>query len=237
MKLTLERPIARLAPLCVGLTLAAALALGCDGESKLALTFVDADTNEPIPHALVSGEVGGIYVKNDDTSKGSPAYELGGRADENGKLTLVVPNDQIGLHAFADGYRYAPRKAEGGTDTELTIAIRRQLPEDFVPTLTAASIDPPSVAPGGSFTITVTAAAGSPDDPLSDETLAILDGGDFSVALDPPSAGVQGVGFPDGVYQKKLEAPAEPGLYVYYLVATSEHCVTSDAVALELTVR
>jgi hypothetical protein len=214
------------------------LSCGDPSEVTLELTLIDRDTEQPIPHALVSIEVGGIYVENADTSKGPPAYQFGGRADEQGKLSVRVPDDDLGFHVFAAGYRYRPYATEPGAKTSHTIRVSPQLPEDVPPTVTEARVEPDVVEAGGSFRMIATVAAADPvADPLSDETLAILEGADFSVALDPPSAGVQGVGFPDGVYQKTLTAPEEPGTYVYHLVATTEHCITSIPVSVSLTVQ
>lgn len=222
-----------------GSSLVAALAAtGCATQVELDITLVDRETKAPLPNALISVEVGGIYVKNDDTSLGSPAYQYGGKADAAGKVRLSVPDDQLGFHVFAEGYRYRPYRVEGDEVLAHTIEVSPQLPEDRPPTVADVKLEPATVAAGGTFTISATVNAADPSgDPLSDETLAILEDGDFSVALDPPSAGVQGVGFPDGFYKKQLEAPAAPGKYTYFIVATSELCITSAPQSVVLTVQ
>ena len=221
------------------LAMAASIASSCgtDENVDVHLLIVDNATQAPLAGALVSVESGGIYVENSDTSKGSAAYQYGGVADAEGKVTLSVPADVLGFHVFAAGHRYAPRKVTAEATMDLTIPANPALAQDTPPTLTDAAVDPATVAPGGSFTIMVTATAANQDDPLSDETIAILEGGDYSVALDPPSKGQQGVRYPDGQYKKALTAPNKAGTYVYHLVTTTEGCLTGDPVAVTLTVQ
>jgi len=59
-----------------------------------------------------------------------------------------------------------------------------------------------------------------------------------SMALDPPApGGLQGHGFPDGVWSRTFNAPSTPGTYAYQLIATTEGCVTSNRLEVALTVR
>jgi hypothetical protein len=204
--------------------------------ATLTVHALDADTEEGLAGALVSIERGGIYVKNADTSKGNPHYQIGGQADATGTFTIPVPHDTLGLHIFAPGYYYGPGSAEVTGDMEMTIYVKRLLPMLVEPTLSGLVADPTSVAAGDTFTISVDVNASSADDPLSDETLVIEPTQFWTAALDPPSPGEQGVAYPDGAYSLTVEAPTEPGTYTYYVTTTSEGCVTSQPVSVDVEV-
>lgn len=229
-------------PLTLSVLALGLFALGCtadDDGSNLVVTVLDAKSEEPLPNALMVVEEGGIYIKNADPSKGSPAYQYGGRADAEGIFRLTLPAGDKGLHIFAAGHRYAPAKVtiEQSDVTTKEVLASPELPADQAPTISNVTIDPASASPGAQITLSATATAASAADPLSDETLAILAERAFSIALDPPSAGVQGVGFPDGLYTKTFAAPDAPGQYSYFVVATSEGCITSTPVSVTLTVQ
>jgi hypothetical protein len=149
----------------------------------------------------------------------------------------------MGVHAFADGHYYGARELDLDQDLGITVNIERFQRGEAPPTIADALLEPATVARGEPFTIVAQVTqgdSGAPDhraDPLSEEVIVTDPVGQRSRALDPPSAGVQGVAFPDGEWSTTLRAPSETGSYDYYLTATSEGCVTSDATVLTLVVQ
>jgi hypothetical protein len=235
-----ETPLSTAAVLLI-----AAAAGGCgggddaaaSGDRRLRASVVDAESGAAILGALVSIERGGIYLENSNTARGNPHYVIGGRADDQGAFDVPVPDAVLGLHVFANDYLYAPRLIDRGGNLAISIA---QEPRDALlgkPTVTDLRADPASVAPGGQVRLSALVKAASADDPLSDETLAVEPTRHWTAALDPPSAGVQGVGYPDGSYTLDLKAPEAPGRYTFFVVTTSEGCVTSDAASVGIEVR
>jgi hypothetical protein len=216
--------------------------VGCgssdEGDATLRVTVASSLDAAPLAGALLSIEQGGLYLPNSDTSKGNPHYTLGGRAGNDGVISLSVPQGAtLGLHAFALDFLYAPRKVVADGDVSLTI---KPLPRDATlakPTLANARAEPASVGPGESFEIIADAAAGAADDPLSDETLLVEPWTHRTAALDPPSPGVQGQGYPDGTYRLTRTAPGKTGSYSYWVVTTTEGCVTGDPVEVVLEVK
>jgi hypothetical protein len=197
---------------------------------------LDAKTKAPLPHVPIAIEIGGHYVTNPDTSKGNPSYQRGTVTDDAGAYAILLPSGSLGFHSFLDKYRYGTDGLSATTDAafDLTMELRdTELP----PTLTNARVEPAQVSPGGSFAIKVTAAAATPTDPLSEEVIVVEATTTMSAALDPPSAGVQGKGFPDGEWSRTLTAPTYAGTYTYYLSATTEGCIVSDLALLKLDVR
>jgi len=214
---------------------AAGIATGCYEQpdtAELRIKLIDtSDPKSPKPMSggLVAIETGGMYVTNPDPSRGSPAYKYGARASDEGTVIMTLPTDTIGVHGFATGYYYGARLLTFDQELGITINMRPYRPPiPALPTVTNATIAPATAAPGGEFTISCDVQAGDPDDPLSDEVVVMIPAELRARALDPPSAGVQGVGFPDGTWSTQLVAPDEPGSYEYYLSVTSEGCVTGD---------
>lgn len=224
-----------------------ALAAGCgskvDQPPPRAVTVsgrvLDAKTSAAMPGVPIGVELGGHYVSNPDPSKANLAYQRGAVTDALGKYTLVLQpgNGKFGFHSFMPGYRYGTEGLETATDVTFDIKMEPNTTE-APPTLTGARLEPAQVAPGGAFEVLVTAkAAAGGKDPLSEEVLVIEPTMAMSAALDPPSKGVQGTGFPDGEWKRSLKAPGAAGTYVYHLSATSEGCIVSEIVKLELVVK
>lgn len=209
---------------------------GTPDEAELRIKIVNAASHEPLGGALVSIEKGGIYVKNPDPSVGSPAYVYGAITDDDGTISMMLPTDDIGVHTFYAGHYYGSRLVQFDQDLGITVNMETFLNNEAPPSLADATLEPAVVAAGEEFTVSADVASGAEDDPLSDEVIVVFADAHFSRALDPPSPGVQGTGFPDGTWQTTLTAPESPGTYSYHLAATSEHCVTSDPVTLTLEV-
>lgn len=210
---------------------------GTPDEAELRIKVVGASTHEPLGQALVSIERGGLYVSNPDPSVGSPAYVYGAVVGDDGTVRMTLPTDDLGVHTFYAGHYYGSRKVELDQDLGITINMESFQNDETPPSLENATLEPAVVGPGDDFSVSADVATGDPDDPLSDEVVVVLADQVFSRALDPPSEGTQGKGFPDGLWQTTLTAPDEPGTYDYHLAATTEHCVTSDPVTLTLEVQ
>ena len=223
----------------------ALLVAGCgsDDEGGPGITgkVVDSVTGQPLGGAVFAIEKDGTYVKNDDTSKGNPSYTWGGRAAADGTFTIQLPPGVAGLHVFAEGHRYFPKTIQVQDDTALNeeaITPEPNLASDVPPALTDAAFEPSTVAPSGEVHLSVMAAAADPvEAPLSEEVLVVFPEATFSKALDPPSPGQQGFGYPDGLYQTTLTAPSTPGSYSYYLVVSAENCVIGPILTATLSVQ
>jgi hypothetical protein len=302
---------------------------------------LDSDTGQPIPNAVITMEVGGVYLPYCDPGKANPFYELGGITGPDGTFTIPVPQSasSFGIHVFADNHLYGGNGKVGGQGVslkmiqgnldckstvdrvanDLTKVDASTLDADMVAATAPCNPDagpdaqPPALSPlctwandtlaegkacgggdggkpkhpgyleipvvtigpelqssrpivtdvtapkiveaGAPFVLSAHAQAGAPKDPMSDEVLFVeLPGtnptsGPMPMAcgeLDPPSPGVPGGAFPDGVWTRTLTAPTNDGLtitpsgvgkpcspaapctYTYYVVSSTQGCVTSQ---------
>jgi len=199
-------------------------------------TVVDGATGAHLANALVAVEVGGLYVPNADVSRGNPSYRLAATTGADGTFDLAAPGGDAGVHAFINGYYYGSQKVTVNGATTFMVNAEPGAPAAARPALTAFTVDPPTAAPGGSVTVRVTATAASDKHPLSEEVLLISSAEGWSAAMDPPSPGVQGKGYPNGDYHHAFTAPKQPGTYTYVVTATTETCVSSDPVTVTLEV-
>jgi hypothetical protein len=203
---------------------------------------IDGDSKAPLVGSIVVVEVGGLYQPNADTSKGNPFYRISAVTGPDGKFSVTVPGEPVGLHTFQDGYYYGvlgPFDVRDQPEGH-TVAAKSLLPASQKPTATGLTLTPSSVAAGANVTIAVDVAkavAPTHDDPLSEEIIAAEPTTNWATVLDPPSPGKQGTAFPDGHYSKTFAAPSAPGVYTYSLLVSSEGCVTSDRVTATLTVQ
>ncbi len=241
-----DLPIRRMGLWWNAAVLAQALTVvGCGSPDtvELRVKVFDIGQNTPLAGAVVAIEQGGIYLANPDPSRGNPSYVWGARAGDEGTLSMTLPTGPIGVHTFIDGHYYGSRSLDLDQPLGITVNMEGFQHEEVPPTITGATLDPASVAPGAMVTLSAAVTQGdhgAPDhgpDPLSEEVIVTDPAGRRSRALDPPSAGVQGTGFPDGTWGTTLRAPTEAGSYDYYLTATSEGCVTSDVTLLTLEVK
>lgn len=222
--------------------LALALVAGCYGNSSpvpttITLTLVDGVTKKPLTSSLVAVEVGGRYLPIPDTSKGNPNYTLSAATGPDGTLTLRVPSGPLGLHTFQNGYFYGTMDIDPYTQNGATVMVEPLGAMDVKPTVTNFAASTAQVAAGGTLDFSATVTHGAAGDPLSDEVLLIEPTQNFVRALDPPSAGSQGKGYPDGLWKTSFAAPKTPGTYTYSLVVSSELCVVSDAVSTKVVVQ
>jgi hypothetical protein len=235
-RLSVFRPVASFAPLAAWAWWSAGCA-GTPDEAELRIKVIDARSRAPLVGTLISIEKGGIYVSNPDPSRGNPSFVYGALIGDEGTFSLMLPTDELGVHSFAPGHYYGARRVELDQDLGITINMEAFQANELAPTISNAQLDPATVAPGADFTVSADVAHGDANDPLSEEVIVTFPAELRSRALDPPSPGIQGTAFPDGVWRATLTAPSQAGSYVYYLSATSEGCVTSDIVALTLEVQ
>ncbi len=221
------------------IALSALLAAGCSSKTgdSFQVTVVDGSSKAPVAGALVAVENGGIYLPNPNPSKGNPSYQFGGQADASGIVTLTnLPDGDLGFHAFGKGYKYGPLGAKRSKGSA-TVDLEGQTAADLLPTCTNVHFDAASATAGASVTLRATAAAANKSNPLSEEILVVLPSAGWAAEMDPPSAGMPGVVYPDGEYKKTFSAPAAAGSYSYYVVTATEGCTTSAAVQVTLEVK
>jgi hypothetical protein len=211
--------------------------------------------------ALVAIEVGGLNRQPPDAAGpdgGSqpsvaidPFYRYGTLTSDAGRFTLEVPEGELGVHVYANGFSCGVARA-GAIDprrdamdaTDLTAIVRLDpLPEDdggsppYAPTITGFTVSPEVVPPGAILTLAAEVAAKDPErDPLSEQVLAVEPGSGWAGILAPPLPGTPGRGYPNGIYNRLVEAPGTPGEYFYYLVAATEACVVSKAAVARVLV-
>ena len=213
----------------------------CAGESAPRTAFrgrvVDGKTGAPLKGSLVFVELCGLYTENPDPSKGHPNYRFGTIVGDDGKFTVDVPKGAAGIHTFLPGYRYGFMPIDDTGASGLELKVEPLLPADQRPVLSDFKATATAVAPGQEITFSVTVRAATPKDPLSEEVLLVEPTTSVARALDPPSRGVEGKAYPDGVWSTKLAAPTTPGTFTYHVGATTEGCIVGENLTLEVVVR
>lgn len=221
---------------------------GKGGPVDLTVQVVDSTTKKPMADSLVALELGGIYLPISDTSKGNPHYTLATKTDADGKFTMHLNTGPIGVHTFQDNYNYGRVRVDP-YDNPLGVTVLEVEPLGTAlvvkPSATNFAAVPIQVSAEGSITFSaqLTHASWTDQnkvvhiDPLSDEVLLIEPTTQFVRAMDPPTPGVQGQGFPDGTWKTTINAPKAPGKYTYSLVISSENCVVSDRKTVDVVVQ
>ncbi|MFO0674576.1 MAG: hypothetical protein U0235_34010 [Polyangiaceae bacterium] len=197
--------------------------------------LTDGKTKAPLGDSLVFVEVHGLYNKNPDTTKAHPDYLYATATKPDGTFEVMTPPGLTGLHTFQNGYRYGSHRVEDAVAGAGTFDVEPLLPADVKPVPSDFKVEPTKVAPGGSLKFSVTMKASSDKDPISEEVLIAELSNQWARALDPPPGGVPGKSA-DGVWSRTVTAPTKPGKYTYILAVSSELCITSDKVSLDVTV-
>ncbi len=214
----------------------------CNQESEplepLRGTVRDARTGEPLAGSIVMVELCKLYSENPDPSKAHPNYRYSAMTGGDGTFSVQVPRGPVGLHTFQVGYRYGfvDIKADAPR-TDIQVRAEPLLPADKIPSLKNFVVSPASVVPGAKVRFSLEVTAGTAKDPLSDEVVLAEPSRSFGRAMTPPSRGLRGKAFPDGLWTLDVEAPTIPGKYTYMASATSEGCVTGARPLVELVVR
>jgi hypothetical protein len=201
---------------------------------------VDDATSQPLASAVVTLEVGDVYVDFSDRSRPSPYYMYGGITASDGTFTVMVPNERIGIHTFTTGYLYAGKVAITDPSAPGTLVKSKAIPAQqatYKPVVTAFTATPSTVAAGTPFELSANVVKGTVGtDPLSDEILLVQPDTGFCGEMTPPAPGARD-DYPDGRWARTVFAPAKAGTYTYWLVTTSAGCVTSDNQSLTVTVQ
>ena len=198
---------------------------------------IDNKTKQPVGGVHVFVELCGLYTENADPSKGHPNYRYGAETLADGSFSLNVPAGALGLHAFQAGYRYGPLNVPDRAAPNLEIAMEPFLTADEEPKVAAFSASTLVAAAGTPVTFSADVRTSRPTvDPLSEEVLILEPSTHAAIAMDPPSPGVQGKGFPDGIWKATLNAPKTPGKYVFVLSVSTEQCITNQRLSVEITV-
>jgi hypothetical protein len=202
--------------------------------------------------ALIAIEVGGLNQEppgaiGDGGVKASmlndPYYTYGTTTVEAGTFSLNVPDEKNGVHVYASGYSCDLPDAEALVPGKHTLVF---LPSPLAageggalpakPSITGFTVTPQVIPPGEALTMAAVVKAPDPHDPLSEQVVAIEPSTGWAGALAPPTPGIWGKGYPNGVYSRLVIAPTVPGEYIYYLVAATEACVVSEPVTARVVV-
>jgi len=180
-------------------------------------------------------ELCGIYSANPDPAKGHPNYRYGAITRADGTFELMVPRGKVGLHSFKEGWFYGRIEVEDAPErvAEFVEAAARRSPP---PVLSNFRVAPAEARPKEtlSFTLDVQATG---RDPMSEEVVLFETSSNAARALAPPRRGIPKVGWPSGRWTATMPAPNAPGRYTYVVQSTSEFCVSSNRLSLEVVVR
>ena len=189
----------------------------------------------PQANTTVVVELCGIYTGNPDPSKGHPNYRHGTVTRDDGTFEVMVPRGKVGIHTFKDGWFYGRTEVEDSTQPvpEFTELAARK---SKAPVLSNFTVTPLEARPGQELAFTVETRAALPD-PMSEEVVVIDMTTHAARAFTPPRRGVPKKGWPDGKWTAAMPAPSAPGRYSYIAHSTSEHCVSSNRLTVEVVVR
>lgn len=221
-------------------------------DGRLRLQFdKEPDGGEPIlkrqPQAgsTVAVELCKLYSENPDPSKAHPNYRYATVTRQDGTFELMVPKGTVGLHTFKNGWQYGRIEVPDAPeryieDPRFVEANARRLNP---PVLSNFKATPTEAKPGETLSFSVdTRRAGK--DPMSEELIVYEPQTTIARAFAPPARGsplreVGGAkaGWPDGTWTATVPAPSRPGEYTFYAHSTSEHCVSSNKVSVQIVVR
>jgi hypothetical protein len=200
-----------------------------DGKDKIETRTV------PQEGSLVFVELCGRYTGNPDPSKAHPNYRHGAVTRADGTFEVLVPRGPAGLHTFKDGYQYGtvPVADTAAPVPEFRETLRRG---KSAPVLSDFKVTPAEASPGQMLRFSVNAKA-APRDPMSEEVIVLEPTSGTARAFAPPRRGMPGHSYPDGVWTTSMAAPAKPGTYTFLVQSTSEGCVVSNRLPIDVVVR
>jgi hypothetical protein len=209
------------------------------------------DAAVSVPESIVIAEIGGL----DQAPSGGlgpdgqriptlgvdPFVRAGALVGPSGDFTLSLPPGTTGLRVLSPNFAELTKSITSPFPDPVTLsltpvtALVRQRP---IATGLSANLPPgqTAVAPLAPITIAVEVTAGTPADPLSSDVFVLQPATHWAGVLAPPVPALAGGPYPDGVYNREVEAPATPGLYRYVVVAASVTKVTSVPVAIHIVV-
>jgi hypothetical protein len=220
----------------------------------------DGRSDAGIVGAFVVGEVGGLGPD------GGPATVAVDSRIEDGEITIDagefafarVPVGPVGLRVFEKGYlegrSVVPTAASDASVAKTVVslvslsdadaglpradggAVLRPTAKGLTASSAATQVPIAYVAPSEPVAFAVQVAAGTVDDPLSEDVILVQPSTGWAGALDPPTTAVPGGAYPDGIYSLIVEVPATVGVYTYTVVVASRKGVTSTPLSTVLTV-
>ncbi|CAN5349680.1 hypothetical protein BH09MYX1_BH09MYX1_35200 [soil metagenome] len=212
----------------------------CGQESGEMVTLsgrVVDSASAPVDDANVFVELCDLYSDNPDPAKAHPNYRYGTTTKADGTYSVSVPAGSGGLHVFKPTFRYGFTRLANLSGAAPEIRLEKLLSQDKPPALAGFSADSVDVAAGSPLRFKVGVQAGRTTDPLSEEVLVLEGGTGRARAMAPPSRGIQGTGYPNGIWTLALDAPQTRGTYTYSVSVSSEQCVTSERLMLTVNVR
>jgi hypothetical protein len=208
-----------------------------------------------VENAIVVVEVGGLDRPIPDASApdgaplptltSDPYIELSALTPvDEGGFAFQVPEGAVGLHVLAPSFLeslVATTASSADAHPAPTVVALTPLPKvdgapPARPIATELTPSAPYVLPGSPITFLVQVAAASPSDPLSRDVFLVEPATQMAVALAPPTPGIPGGAYPDGVYSLIVTAPNAVGSYTYTVVAASLGRVTSEPVSVSVAV-
>ena len=205
---------------------------------------VTTPSDAGVSGAFVVVEVGGLDRANPASDGGGPTFAIdpfirfGAVTDSMGHFSVSgVSAGMVGLHVLDPSYAETALLASTATLEGVTL---NGLAVDGgggpPPTMTGLSA-PAFVSPSSEIQFAVNEAAGSADDPLSEDVFLIEPSAQWAGALIPPTPAVAGGAYPDGAYNRLALSPSQPGVYTYTAIAASlHHKKTSTPISIAVTV-
>lgn len=199
----------------------------------------------PQAGSTVAVELCDLYSENPDPAKAHPNYRYATVTREDGTFELMVPQGKVGVHTFKQGWFYGRIVVPDAPDrfVESPRFVEAAALNSKPPVLSNFKVTPTEAKPGETLSFAVdTRRAGK--DPMSEELIVFEPQTTVSRAFAPPGrgaplreVGAQKAGWPDGTWTATMPAPSRPGEYTFFAHSTSEHCVSSNRVALQIVVR
>jgi hypothetical protein len=207
-----------------------------------------------ISGAVVIAEVGGLDRPNPAalgdggtvvaTVEIDPFIRYGDITNGAGVFAFPVPAGAIGLHALASGYigqdqlmQTGPSADAAGPGVLFSLVAHAQADGGaLAPAVTGLTASPTVAGPLAPITFAVRVTAGTADDPVSSDVFLVEPITHWAGALAPPLPAVPGGPYPDGVYNRIVEAPSAPGVYRYTVIAASMARVASVPAAVVVTI-
>ncbi len=155
-----------------------------------------------------------------------------------------MPAGPIGLHTLAGAYIDQDQlvqtlRSADAASPEIIVSLTPLAQADaglIPPTVTGLTASPLFAGPLAPITFAVEVTAGMPSDPLSADVFLVEPVTHWAGALAPPTPALPGGPYPDGVYNRVVQAPDTPGVYTYSVVAASTAHVSSTPATIIVTI-
>ena len=201
-------------------------ACGPSTTQSLGGTVRDAHTNAPLANALVALYKGTAAASDAAASArlGNAGYIYSLVTNAAGAFTITVPVGDYSVRVFAVGYHCGAATAAGST----AVALVPNAGSDAAPVIGDTAFTPTRVIPQDAAVFTTHLSAANPNDALSHQVFLFDTGNHTVVALDAPGD-MTDQGFPDGLWQTQIKAPAQLGILNYTLAVATQQCICAFA--------